>query len=120
MRTVLARLENGQVAAEPAWVPWEGSRESFHLVIVGGGPAGLGPLYYAASVGELEVLLRKGVVILEKQELASQSFPKLKPLLKNASSLNIKNLAKQTASELVHPSNCPSAATPLALPLWTF
>eukprot|EP00439_Symbiodinium_sp_Y106_P061297 s2628_g9.t1 len=57
-----------QVAAGPAWVPWEGSRESFHLVIVGGGPAGLGPLYYAASVGELEVLLRKGVVILEKED----------------------------------------------------
>ena len=41
-------------------------------MIVGGGPAGLGPIYHAARVGELEDLLRKGVMILEKEDGGSQ------------------------------------------------
>ena len=89
-------------------MPWEGSRESFHLVIVGGGPAGLGPLYYAASVGELEVLLRKGVVILEKEERPPKSSQSLSllSLIGNSKSLpNEDHLGAGPSFELPISSN---------------
>ena len=39
---------------------------TYGVVIVGGGPAGLAPLFAAASTGTLQQLLRLGVVILER------------------------------------------------------
>ena len=38
------------------------------LVIVGGGPAGLAPLFAAASVGRLGEVLERGVTILERSD----------------------------------------------------
>eukprot|EP00931_Biecheleriopsis_adriatica_P018036 TRINITY_DN12736_c0_g1_i1.p1 TRINITY_DN12736_c0_g1~~TRINITY_DN12736_c0_g1_i1.p1 ORF type:complete len:690 (-),score=110.07 TRINITY_DN12736_c0_g1_i1:143-2212(-) len=42
------------------------STDSYHTIILGGGPAGLGILYHAAIRGELESWLDEGILILER------------------------------------------------------
>lgn len=48
---------------------------SLRLAIVGGGPAGTGPLVHAANQGRLEALLARGVAVIEmKEDLCSGAF----------------------------------------------
>ena len=41
----------------------------FHTVIIGGGPAGTGPLIYGAASGQLDKWLNKGVALVEKSDV---------------------------------------------------